>query len=817
MHGIDALLTDIRGALRSLRRAPAFFLVPVLVLAVAIGMATAIVTAFHAVALSGLPIPDHDRVVRLYAEDPSRGFDHVPLTHAMFEEFARASGTLESAGGVQYAGAWPNDFLDGDRHVRAPGVLVTGAFFETLGRPAALGRALEPADYETGSEPVIVIGHDLWQRDFGGDPSVIGRRLRFVRGDDLDLTIVGVMPDGFDLPGNAEWWIPLGRLYQEHAESLERIGIDVIGRLAPGRTIATAQQELGAYLASQTLSTSDAYRTVRPVGYTLIEAQVGDIRPILFVISAAATLLLLVACFNVTTLFLMRGSRRRHELAVRAALGASTARVARQVAVEAALVAVLGGGAGLLLVDPILRVFTALAPAGLPRLASIEPGTPAVLIGVGTTAIVAVLAGVVPAFTTAGSLRRDGARAGSGARTSSDRRAVGVRRGLVAVQFGLAMLVLSAASLVIQSLSRLPALDPGFDPHGVVHVQLAGPLDRLGPAEATRRVFDRLIPALEARPQIESATAINIGPFSGTGGYDGRYVAEGQTLEDAASNPWLNFDIVSPSYFEVFGIAPVSGRTLDGGDVDGAPLVAVLSAGAAESLWPGQDAIGRRIRTTSEGSSWYTVVGTIADTRYREYREPRPSVYFAAAQSPYDNFHPSQLAVRAAGPTGEAASAVRDVVAEIEPEVLVTVVEPFEDLMETPLAQPRLNALLLASFAGSALLLAGVGLYAVLAFAVRQRGREMGIRRAVGATGMDIAREVLREGLLVAVIGVSGGLVLALALGGTLGTVVFGIRPGDPITLGAVFGFLISVAAGACLLPARQAARSDPNALLRTE
>ncbi len=813
MRFFDRSLQDVRFAMRSMKRSPGFFGIAVLVLALGIGMSTAIITVLHTVVLRDLPVPNPDDLVVLYAEDLSRGFDHVPLLHSMFEEYAGAARVFESVAGLQYAGAWPLDFKDGDRVIRATGVLVTGDFFETLGGRATQGRTLQRSDYDLGAEPTIVISHAMWERDFTADPSVVGRRLQLVFSDHLVLTVVGVMPPAFNLPGGADYWIPLAATHGSSPEALARRGIDVIGRLGPGGTEAAALEEYERYFRTQTIST-DWYQ-FDGVSHPLMESEVGAIRPALLIVSAAAALLLLIACFNIATLFLMRNSRRGHELYVRSALGASRGRIAGQLLTEGLLVALLGGVLGLLMVGPILQTFIAIAPAGLPRVGDIGLNAVSLVIGVGITALVAVLSGAVPALTVT-SGRRATLLRGAPGRATGSRRGVRARRALVATQFGLTLVVLTASGLVVKSLLRLQDLDPGFRPDDVMFVELAGPIDRIGPLETTRRFFDRLIPSLEARPGIERATAVLSGPFSGSGGYDARFIAEGQTPEESESNPWLNLEVVTPGYFEAFGIPVRAGRLIDGSDREGAPPSVVISESAGAQIWPGGDLIGRRIRGARSDGPWYTVIGVVSETRYREYREPRPSIYFPAAQSPYP-FHPTRLAVRTSGPPANAVSTIRQVVAETDPEILVAVVSPMNQLMESPLAQPRLNVLLLGAFALTALVLTTVGLYGILGFAVRQRRRELGIRQAVGASAGDVARVILKEGMTVALVGTAVGVALSLALGRTLSAVLFEVSPADPWTLVSISGFLVLVAVGASYFPARQAGRTDPNDLLRSE
>lgn len=814
MKLLDSFWIDLRSTFRSARRTPAFYALAIAILSIGIAMSTAMATALHTVVLRDLPVHEQDELVVLHAEDRARGLDHVPLSHAMFEEFRGGSTTLASAGAFHYAGAWPRDFRVGERHVRARGLDVAGAFFETLGATAALGRTLLPEDYGPTAEAVTVISHDLWVREFGADPGVLGQRLSLVFSDALELTIVGVMRPGFRVPGDTEVWLPLPRVYGADPAVLQRLSVDVMARLAPGASATTATLEIERYLAAQTISSSYAESALNGVGVPLHESEVGDVRPVLLIIATAAALLLLIACFNVAVLVLMRGSKRRSELQVRKALGASRRRVVSLLASEGIVIALVGGAVGWLMVDPLLAFLTRLAPEGLPRIQDLEASGAALAIAVGATTVVAVLSALFPAWSAA-SAAGSGLRSGH-ARTTGSRMSLVGRRILVSAQFGLAVVVLSAAGLVLKTLDELQSLDPGFVAEGVVHAELAGPIDRIGPRETTAALFDRLLPALESRGSIDRAAAVNVGPFAGSGGYDARYVREGQSTTDAQTNPWLNFEIVSPGYFEVFDMPPRAGRLLAESDRAGSPLAVVLSESAADALWPAGDAVGRRIRTPREGSDWYEVVGIVADTRYREFRTPRPSIYFSASQSPYP-IHPTQLVIRTSAGPAAAVSTLRQVVDETEPAVLVAAVNPLPDLMQRPLAQPRLNARLLTVFALTALLLAAVGLYGILAFAVRQRRRELGIRQALGASASDLVHAVLREGMIVALSGTAIGLALIVVLGQTLQALLFGVQPTDPLTLGGVLAFLAIVAFGACVFPAVQASRSDPSELLDAE
>lgn len=806
----DRFRQDTAYAMRSLRRSPGFFAIAVGVLGLGIGMSTAIASVLHTVALRDLPTPSPDELVLLHAEDLSRGFDHLPIRHAMFEEFVRSSRVLESATALQYAGSWPRDFADGDRVFRAAGVTVARGFFETLGRPVAHGRALRDEDYQTGSETVMVISDALWEREFARQPDAIGRGLRLVAGSRTPIRIVGIMPEEFRLPGGADYWIPLASLYSTAPVALDRVGVDVIGRLSPGASIEAASAEFQAFLGTQ--DAESGYREVAAVARSLTEAEVGEIRPALLIVTSAAALLLLIACFNVATLVLMRGSRRVPELRVRSALGASAARLTGQLTTESALLAGCGGLAGLALVGPILDVFIRLAPPGLPRVADIGFTATTFAIGVGGTVLVALLAGVLPVFglvaASRGSLVRGGRQIGN-------RRASVARRLLVSTQFGLALVVLAASGLVLKSLARLQALDPGFDTENVVLIELAGPADVIGEAGAAKQFFDRLLPDLEARAGVLRAAAVLSGPFSGSGGFDGRFAAEGQSPEQAESNPWLNLESVTPGYFETLGIQATGGRLLGREDGEGSPGVVLLSEDAARQIWPGEDPIGRRIQPLGDGES-FTVVGIVPDTRYRAYRETRPSVYFSAGQAPFP-FYPSRLVIRTSGSLATAIASVRQSVAAVDADVVAVVVSPMPELIAAPLAQPRLNVVLLSVFAGAALILAAVGLYAVLSFGVRQRRRELGIRQALGASAGDVAKVILTEGLTLAVGGAVVGLGLALAMGSTLRAILFEVDPADPVTLGGIVVLLGAVSLLACWLPARQAAQTDPNDLLRAE
>ncbi len=801
-------MNDLRYALRSLRRTPGFTLTAILTLALGIGLATAVFTVADTLLLRRLPIRDQDRVVVLWGERRDQTFTY-PLGIDDAREFARRARSLERVAFSAYEGSWPTPIRDGDRIYRLHGALVSGEFFDVLGVQPVLGRALRPADDVWGAAPVVVLSYGAWQRRFGGDPHVLGRQI-VTYTDNVTHTIVGVMPQGLEYPRGTEVWAPIMRAIPP--KSLAFGAVYLIGRLAPRRGPVDGRDELTAFYARA--ESSPWERNTHGVVHSLSRLVLGDTKPALLVFSAAAALLLLITCINVANLLLVRGLARVREIAVRSALGAGRGQVVRHLLGENALLAALGGALGVVVAAAAVRLFVAFAPPGVPRLDEIHANAAALAGAVGITGLAMLLFALAPAVITS---RVDLERVlRSDTRQSTGRRARLAREVLVAGQVALALIVLSAAGLIVRSLINLERVDLSFQSSGLLIADLTMQGDLYGDAKTQRAMLERLVPELQALPDVRAASPVVAAPFSGNGGWDGRPAADGQSPEQAGINPMVNMEVATPDYFRTLGVPIIRGRGFTDADREGVPGAVIVSQSTARLYWPGADPIGKRLRMGEKLEQVFSVVGVVPDTRYRDLRDARPSIYFPLRQS-FFPFAPWTLAIRTTGSPADAVPAIRRVISETAPGVALVSAAPFGDLLEGPLAQPRLNALLLAVFAGAAVTLAAVGLFGAMATMVRQRTRELGVRMALGATARDLRGLVMRRALTIAAVGSVVGLLSALLVNRLLVAMLYEVAPTDWATLSAVTGFLIVVATLASVIPARSTTRIDAVIALRAE
>jgi predicted permease len=796
-------MNDLRHTLRSLGRTPGFALTAILTLALGIGLATAVFTVADALLLRPLPVQDQDRLVVLWGEARDRAFNY-PLGLDDVREFARQARSLERVAFFSYYGAWPKPIRDGDQISRLRRAGVSGEFFDVLGARPALGRALRADDDVLGAAPVLVLSHSAWRRRFGGDPMVVGRRV-LTLDDGVAYTIVGVMPQGIDYPRGTDFWVPV-------IPSKLPSDLYVIGRLAPGAKPSDARDEMTAFFRRP--ERSPWQRDLTGVVHTLPRLVLGETRPALVAFAAAAGLLLLITCSNVANLLLVRGLARVREIAVRSALGAGQRQVVGQLLAENALLAVAGGALGVVVAAAAVRSFVAVAPAGLPRLDEIQLNATALAGAVGITGVAMLLFGLAPAVLTSRVELQQVLR--SGTRQSPSRRSRLGMEALVAGQVALALLVLSAAGLIATSLVKLERAELSFEPSRLLIGELAIRSDQFDTPAKQLSLAERLLPELRAIPGVRAVTPTVAVPFSGAGGWDGKLAAEGQSIEQTATNPMLNMEVVAPDYFATLGMPVRRGRIFTDADREGAPAVVVVSESAARHYWGTDDPIGKHLRMGENLERTVTVVGVVPDTRYRDLRDARASVYFPLRQS-FFPYTPTNLAIRTSGPPAELVPTIRRVIGETAPGVALASAAPFGTFLEGPLAQPRLNALLLAVFAGASVALAAVGLFGAMATMVRQRTRELGVRMALGATARDLRRMVMRRGLTIAATGSVVGLLGALLANRLLVALLYDVTPTDLATLTAVTGLLIGVTALASLIPARSSTRIDAVVALKTE
>ena len=801
-------MQHIQLAARSLRRWGGVAFVALVILALGIGLSVAVFTVGDALLLRPLPVRDQARLVVLWGARSDRPFDY-PLGLSDGHEFARGARTLERAALFLYNGAGPVPLRDGKQVSRLRRALVGGEFFEVLGVHPVLGRALRPEDDVRGAAPVVVLSYAAWRARFNADPRVIGRQV-VTFGDGPEYTIVGVMPQGLDFPKGTDFWAPV--VPSMSPDALSAMGFYVIGRLAPGATPTNAAEELTAFLKrAEASSWQGELHGVATVWPRLV---IGDVRPALIACAVAAGVLLLITCINVGNLLLVRGIVRVREVAVRSALGATRTRIALQLFTENALLAIAGGTLGVAVAAGAVRLFLAFAPPGVPRLDEIHLNATALASALAITGVAVMLFGFAPTILTSQLHVQTALRSDSG--QSTTRRSRLGTEALVAAQFALALLVLASSGVITRSLINLERAELSLEPSHLWIGELALPSDLLASPEKQRAMLERLTPQLEAIPGVRAVSPVVAVPFSGAAGWDGKPAAEDQSPEEADANPMVNMEVVAPGYFRTLGVPVLRGRTFTDQDREDAAPVIVVSESAARHYWAGNDPIGKRVVMGADPDRAFTVVGVVPDTRYRDLREARPSIYFPLRQSLFP-FAPTTLAIRTDSRPSGLVSTIRQAISETAPGVALVSAAPFETFLEGPLAQPRMNAVLLAVFAGAASALASVGLFGVMATMVRQRTRELGIRLALGAAPRDLQRMVMRRGLIIATLGLALGLIGAFLANRLLVALLYDVSPTDGVTLLVAAGALLGVAGVASIVPARLSTRVDPILALRAE
>jgi len=828
---MDAFLQDARLALRSLRRQPVFFALAVLTLAVGIGATVAIFTVLDAALFRTAPFREPARLATLSVTLQRPGQvapDSLPWSYPKFETLREVSQSFESIAGHQRVSM--NLTGDGEpERVRVE--MVSGSYFHMLGVLAAYGRPLAPSDDETiGGHPVLVLGHGLWQRRFGGDSTILGRSVHV---NDVALTIIGVAPPGFGgLANDAEAWVPLtmagellgpGRLEGQWAHWML-----ATGRLKAGLTIAQAQAETRAAgerideaHALPFTSDTDWGAAAAPLDIALIAAPVQRAVWVLF---GAVLLVLLIACVNIANLLLARAALRDREMAVRLALGARRGRLVRQMLTESGALALIGGVAGTLLAFWMVEGLAALAPmiAGngwqLDAEALRVDGSVlafALVLSLGT----GMLFGLVPAFqgarATPGSVLRDGAR-GSGA-GQAGARILGMRSLLVVSEVALAIVLLAGAGLVMRSFARLNAVDLGFRAENVLTVRLSPSVRQL-PFDQVASFYDRLLAEVSAMPGVRAVAItqclpLRIGACSGSAvlGKDGRPAEPAEQME-------IGVQTVSPTFLEAMGVELKRGRFFAAADDANAPPVVVLNETAAERMWPGENPIGRTLQVgvpLFTGTTFGEVIGVVADVKYGQPEAAASAdVYLASAQAPGPG---AMLVVRAGGDLQALVPAIRDVVRRMNPNIPLYDVRTMDERLDGALARARFSSAMLAVFAACALLLAAIGLYGVMAYAVVQRTREIGIRIALGAERRTVLGGVVGQAMLLVSAGAVVGLGASLALARVLGGMLYETSATDPATFVSTPLVLAAVALLASLVPAWRATRIEPATALRYE
>ena len=798
---MDAALRDIRYALRSWRRAPGPTAAAVMALALGIGANSTIFSVVAGVLLKPLPYQNPERLVMVWQDMRARGGPARDwISPGLFIEWQQRATMFESLGAAR---GWAPNLTGIDEPERLRGAAVSAGYFTALGVAPQLGRIFTVEDDRPGSPPVVIIADSLWARSFNRDPSLVGRTVSL---DGQATTVIGVMPKGFQSPIiDAEMWSPV-RIDPARAPR-GIIVLRVLGKLKPGVSVAQAQAGMTA-LAAQLAGEDPEWERARVAVVSLQDDVVGDVRQMLIVLALAVALVLAIACANVTSLLLARAADRTREITIRTALGAGRRQIVRQLFTESALLAVVGGGSGLLLAWWGVAGLVALAPASAPRLQEVRVDANAAGFTLAITLLTALASGLAPAVATARSHLNAGLRDGGRESTANGR----LRALLVTAEIAVAFVLVVGAALLIRTLVALQHVDMGFTPDHVLTAAVAPPRTQYRDPAALRQLYGRLLERASTIPGVRAAALTNMLPLSG-GDFNLSFAIEGRArVATPGAEPVAGARIVSPSYVSTMGVRLVQGRDLSPLDTENAPGAALVNETMARRYWPNASPLGARILLPDLE---LTVVGVVGDVHHRgPGATPGAEMYI-----PYEQFVARQvvIALRTTGDPARSASALRAVMREIDPALPLANVRTMDQLLSQNIAQPRFLAALLTGFAGLAALLALVGVYGLLSFSVSRRARELGVRMALGAGRTRVVTLVLGQSAALVGIGLVAGVALAMTLTRLLRTLLFGVRPGDPATVVAMAGGIALAALLASLPPALRASWIDPVIALREE
>lgn len=806
---VSELRQDAQFASRGMRRSPGFVVVVLLTLALGIGANTAAFSIVRKALLDQLPYRDADRLVSLSggtARDQRAGILVTPA------EIADVRGSRAFAAVAPFGWYGGMTFVGSDGADVWGSVQVGGDFFRVLGVRPLLGRAIDPSDADAGAPAVVVLSYGLWQRAFGGDSAVVGRRVQL---SGAARTVVGVMPPDFVFPERSpELYTPMdfASMTRDPVRARHARALHAVARLADGVTSDQVRAEL-ARLATNEAHRFPELRDVAPVRAVPIhDAMVGEVRPVLLVVMGAAALVLLLACVNVAGLFLSRAAERRQELAVRAALGAGRMRLVRQLVTETAMMALAGGTLGLALAAWGKNVLARAADTLLPSLGEVHIDTGVLAFAAAVTLGSVFVFGLLPAVA-ATRLDLRGALSESSRGATAGRTLA--RRALVAAQMALAVVLLIGAGLLGRTLISLQRTGVGYDTGAhVLTFRVNLSQMKYPAAEDQREFWNMFLSSVRSTPSVQSAGLVVVSPWNGytSAGPDSLQVENGAV---GAAGDLAARVVVSDGYFAALDIPMHRGRAFARGDRAGAPLVAIINESLASEVWPGVDPTGRRVQLGGSNAPWLSVVGVAGDVRPSPSADVEPTVYVPMMQA--TGVSGGDIVVRTSADAISLVPSIRRELRGLDPTLPLVGARTMEDVFGNMLAAPRLPTFLIGAFAMFALILAVLGVYSIMAYSVAARRREFGIRTALGAGRVNVLTLVMRQGMTTAIVGTAVGLVVAFLGARVLRALLVGVTMHDPITFAAMPLMLVIVSAAACLVPARRATAVDPVQVLRAE
>jgi len=809
----EMLRQDAGYALRMMRKNPGFTMVVVLTLALGIGANTAIFSVINGVLLRPLPYENGNDLVRLRQQAPKAGFDDVSFSVKEIQDYTQQNSTL--AGLAEYHSMYFTFYGQGEAQRLQVGV-VSANFFDVMGVKPVLGRLFLQGEDKVGAEPVLVLTYGYWKNVMGGDPQAVGKTFEM---NDKVHTVIGVLPPLPDYPDANQMFMPSSscpfRSSQRVVENRNGRMLTVFARRKSGVDNQKVGADLNVIASHLEAQYPDSYP--KRDGYAMnvlpiLQEMTGGARLTFLILLGTAGLVLLLTCANVANLTLSRQIRREQELAIRATLGASLARVLRQLMTESTILALVGGGLGLLVAAAGTSMLVRFAARFTPRTGDIGINSTVLLFTFGISVATGILFGAIPALASRQQLAA--ALSHGGGRNSGSLARHRMRNMLVTAQVAISFILLIGAGLMLRSVAKLQEVDPGFHPANVLSSTVSLSFTKYKPQEALA-FYEKLLDTLSNRPGVVSAAVSMTVPLDGQmGSMDGQIQIQGRPVSEGTPAPRVDFRIVSPGYFKTMGIPLLRGRDFTSADRVESDMVAIINSSLAAHDFPNSDPIGQRV-SADQGKQWATIVGVVGDVRqYGLNRAPTDELYVPMALSPMRG---ANVLIRTQGNPLLMNKEIAHEVHAIDPQQPVTRMLTLEQIRSEWLASPRLTAMLIAIFAGLALVITLAGISGVMALAVSQRTREIGIRMALGATRESVLRMVLWQGMVLVAIGLVIGFAGAPPLTRMMKDLLFGVQSTDPLTFLAVSLMVLAVAAGACFVPSRRAASVDPMVALRSE
>ena len=810
---MSVLFQDLRFAVRQMAQRPGFTAIILLTMALGIGANAAIFSVLDAVLLRPLPYNQPERLIKVWTRFTGIGApndqnwvsapelrDLQQLNHS-FSDLAAVSGGSFNLG------------IKGSPQ-RVVGAAVTPNLFSMLGVQPQFGRNFLPEEAQPGRDHEVILSHALWRRVFAANPNIVGTTIRI---DGAPYSVIGIMPPGFAYPDESEIWGPLAFSPDDLSEnSRGSHGLEVLGRIKPGLSLAQVQSDMDR--VSRTMIEQHASYPYNKFNFgiilhPLLEETVGDVKPSLMVLMAAVGLVLLIACANIANLMLTRSTERQQEMETRLALGATGSRLARQLITESVALALAGGLIGLAITPLILRGLVNLAEKTLPRAVHTSIDLRALALTAAVSILTGVLFGLAPALQASRKHNFDVLKSG---RNTEGKRPRRLRNILVICETAFSLLLVAGAGLLIRSFEQILKVDPGFRPDNVLTMRVSLPDATYSKPEQIRAFYSSLVERVQHLPGVQYAGAVTGLPLAGEGG-SGTTTIDTQSVPLENRTPEADLRTATPDYFRAMNISLVRGRFFEPRDTDGTPNVAIVDESLAETYWPNQDPIGKRVHFggIQSKSPWRTIVGVVHHVRNRTLEAPsRVELYVPEDQVPFNGM---TLAVRTSGNPLSLVPTIQREVASIDPDLPVYRVRTMNEIMGESLQRRRLALTLLAGFAGLALLLAAIGIYGVTSYGVAQRKTEIGVRMALGANRGQVLGMIMRSGMTTIAIGLAVGIVLSFALTRLMSGLLFSVHASDPLALAGAAFVLVFAALVAIFIPARRATKVNPMSALRYE